>query len=137
VPLSSGQSVPFVYWARLPDQLGTWATSTEVRTGGAPVVIGGSLTATQSGASLLSNAQSAAQALATMGRGGAQRGVILGRLAQVQSRRIARRSDIELNLNDLLSAAAAASDVSGSAGAQARAQLDHLISYWEARWFVY
>jgi hypothetical protein len=58
-------------------------------------------------------------------------------LAQVQARHLSRRTDVELNLSDLLFAAQRASEVPGATGAQLRQQLDHLILYWEARWYVY
>ena len=46
VPLSAGQSVPLLYWARLPDAAGTWSVTTEVRTAAAPVTLSSLVTVT-------------------------------------------------------------------------------------------
>ena len=130
--------MPFTYWARLPDLSGTWSVTTDVRVGGASVAQQqGSLSVTQSGANLLSSAQVTTRLLGTSGSVGSRRASILSRLSQVQARSISRRSDVDQNLEELLFAAQSAAQVQGSLGAQVRQQLDHLILYWEARWYVY
>ena len=86
---------------------------------------------------MLASAQAATRLLPSSGNIGARKTAITARLAQVQTRTISRRADLESNLSDLLFAAERASGIPNTAGAQVRQQIDNLILYWEARWYVY
>ena len=132
----------FRYFTRLPDQIGSYTTTTEVtaaRPGGTQALgtFELELAVAETGTGLFEDARGAVALLPRTGHDGQIRRRIESELARIAARAIHCQSDIERNLEDLFEALESARGLKTVSPAATRLALDELVRYWEARWYLY